>query len=177
METAAGGPAAWVRRHRRSLVFLALFTGWILAFALFLQFDRVTIGLVRPYTEGIARVAGGILDLFGEQTSVHGTLLQSPRYRVNIYHGCNGLLATSIYAAAVLAFPATWRQRGIGLGIGMLAIQAINMLRIVSLYYIGIYFPQLFAVAHGYVWQSIVILLSMVVWIFWAERFVQIDRA
>jgi exosortase H (IPTLxxWG-CTERM-specific) len=164
------------RRDRQGVRFALGFLAWVLAFALVLQFDAVTLGFVRPYTERIARAAGFALDLMGERTRVQGTLLHSPRFAVNIYHGCNGLLATSIYLAAVLAFPATWRERAIGAAIGIPAIQVLNLLRILTLYYIGIHWPGVFAAAHGYVWQSIVILLSMAVWIYWAERFVRLDR-
>ena len=48
------------------------------------------------------------------------------------------------------------------------------MVRILSLYYIGVFWPRFFRAAHGYVWQSIVILLSMVIWIYWAERFARL---
>ena len=168
----AAGPGL-LGRYRVPITFSGLFLGSVLTFALLLHFDRVTLNLVHPYTERIARTAGFILALFGEETRVEGTLLSSPRFSVNIYHGCNGLLATSIYLSAVLAFPSSYRAKVIGAAIGIPAIQAINMVRILSLFYIGIYWPDLFRAAHGYVWQSIVILLSMVVWIFWAERFVR----
>jgi exosortase H (IPTLxxWG-CTERM-specific) len=172
------GWSGWLRQNRQSIFFVGLFLGWTLGFAFLLQFETVTVSLVNPFTEGIARAAGLFLNLLGETTTVRGTQLSSPRFAVNIYHGCNGVLATSIYVAAVLAFPATWAQRGIGIGLGIPFIQIINMARIVSLYYIGIYWPKLFAAAHGYVWQSIVILFSMVLWIFWAERFARFaDRA
>ena len=166
----------WLLRNRQQALFVGLFLAWILAFAILLQFDRVTLDLVEPSTEQIARGAGILLGLLGEETTVQGTLLSSPRFAVNIYHGCNGVLVTSIYAAAVLAFPAAWRERAVGLALGIPFIQVINMARILSLYYIGIFWPRLFAAAHGYVWQSIVILVSMVAWIFWVERFVRFDR-
>jgi exosortase H (IPTLxxWG-CTERM-specific) len=175
-EPAAGLPGGWLRRNRQPITFVGVFLGSILAFALFLQFDAVTVHLVQPYTEGIARVAGGFLTLLGEQTHVDGTLLSSPRFAVNIYHGCNAVLATSIYLSAVLAFPSSLREKAIGFALGVPAIQIINMIRILSLYFIGIHWPDIFGVAHGYVWQSIVILLSMVVWIFWAERFVRFHQ-
>ena len=175
---AATGPPgkARLRRYRVELTFVSVFLIFVLGFALVLHFDRVTLNLVHPYTEGIARAAGLLLALLGEETSVSGTLLSSPRFSVNIYHGCNALLATSIYLSAVLAFPASWKAKLIGTAIGIPAIQVINMARILSLFYIGIYWPDLFRAAHGYVWQSIVILFSMVVWIFWAERFVRLPR-
>lgn len=169
-------PGDWVRRNREAISFVAIFLLAVLGFAFFLQFDWVTIHLVGPYTEGIASGAGFVLDRLGEETQISGTRLMSPRFQVNIYHGCNGLLATSIYVAAVLAFPSTLRQKGIGVGIGIPAIQIINLVRIVALYYTGIFWPDFFAVAHGYVWQSVVILFSMLVWIYWAERFVRVGR-
>ncbi len=164
----------WFRLYRTQIFFIGGFLTSLLAFAFVLNFDVVTLHLVNPYTEWIARASAVILDLFGEQTSVRGTLLSSPRFAVNIYHGCNAVLATSIYLSAVLGFPSTWREKALGFALGIPAIQIINLVRIVSLYYIGIYWPNFFELAHGYVWQSIVILLSMVVWIFWAERFVQV---
>lgn len=167
-----GTGAFRLRQDHPAVVFVGLFLAWVLLFALLLQTEWVVLRFVNPFTEGVARVAGLLLDGLGERTRVEGTHLSSPRFAVNIYHGCNGVLATSIFAAAVLAFPATWRERGLGLLLGIPVIQVVNMARIISLYYIGIHWPRLFAAAHGYVWQSIVILLSMVLWIVWAERIV-----
>jgi exosortase H (IPTLxxWG-CTERM-specific) len=167
------GPG-WFRLYRQQIFFIGGFLLSILAFAVVLNFEAVTLHITNPYTGWIARASGAILSLFGEQTTVRGTLLSSPRFSVNIYHGCNGVLATSIYLSAVLGFPSTLKEKALGFAVGIPAIQIINMVRILSLYYIGIYWPKFFELAHGYVWQSVVILLSMVVWIFWAERFVQV---
>ncbi len=170
------GGTGWLRHHRTEVVFVGSFLVFILAFAWVLHFDAITLHVVNPYTGWIARFAGVLLDALGEDTEVRGTLLISPRFGVNIYHGCNGVLATSIYLSAVLAFPSGWKQKAIGFALGIPAIQAINMARIVSLYYIGIWWPHFFQVAHGYVWQSLVILFAMVLWIFWAERFARRSR-
>lgn len=164
----------WFQSYRTQIFFIGGFLLSIMAFAWVLNFEVVTLQIINPYTEWIARASGVILNVFGEQTSVRGTLLTSPRFSVNIYHGCNAVLATSIYLSAVLGFPSTWREKALGFAVGIPAIQIINMARILSLYYIGIYWPKFFELAHGYVWQSVVILFSMVVWIYWAERFVQV---
>jgi exosortase H (IPTLxxWG-CTERM-specific) len=173
----AGGLRGWLRSNRTQVTFVGVFLACILGFAGLLNIDAVRAHGTNPLTGVIARFSGAVLNLFGEEASVRGTLLTSPRFSVNIYHGCNGVLATSIYLSAVLAFPSRWREKAIGFALGIPAIQLINLLRILSLYYIGIHWPRFFQLAHGYVWQSIVILLSMVVWIFWAERFVRVpDR-
>jgi exosortase/archaeosortase family protein len=77
-----------------------------------------------------------------------------------------------IFASAVLAFPAPWRARGIGLLLGSAAIQAINLVRVVALYLTGAYAPSWFDDAHTVIWQTVVILCGVLLWVFWATRFV-----
>jgi exosortase/archaeosortase family protein len=76
-----------------------------------------------------------------------------------------------IFLAAVLAFPASWRSRLLGLGLGILAIQVVNLIRVVALFLTGTYFPSLFDASHTVVWQTLVILSGVLLWIFWANRF------
>ena len=101
---------------------------------------------------------------------MNGTVIQSPRFAVNIRNGCNGVEAMLIFLAAVLAFPAPWKARLLGLAIGAVAIQAVNLVRVVALYLTGAYFPSLFDASHTVVWQTIVILFSVLLWILWANR-------
>jgi exosortase/archaeosortase family protein len=70
----------------------------------------------------------------------------------------------------VLAFPASWAARGIGVGLGLVAIQAINLVRVVSLFWIGRHYPAVFQASHGLVWQSIVVLCGVVLFFVWAGR-------
>jgi exosortase H (IPTLxxWG-CTERM-specific) len=127
--------------------------------------------VVEPFTGVVAKVGGTAVRMFGEQTRMVGTTIASPRFSVNIRNGCNGLETIFIFAAADLAFPAPWKVRLWGLAFGFLAIQAINIVRIVSLFYIGIHWPKLFEQSHQVVWQAIVILFGVVLWIIWADRF------
>ena len=76
-----------------------------------------------------------------------------------------------IFLAAVLAFPASWKSRLTGLGLGILAIQVVNLVRVVALFLTGVYFPKIFDTSHTVIWQTIVILFGVMLWIFWANRF------
>ena len=109
--------------------------------------------------------------LLGQDVTMRGTILQSPRFAVNIRNGCNGIEAMLIFLAAVLAFPAPWRSRLLGLALGILAIQVVNLIRVVALFLTGVYFPRLFDASHTVVWQTIVILAGVLLWIYWANRF------
>ena len=45
---------------------------------------------------------------------------------------------------------------------------AINLVRIVSLFYIRIHFPAAFEIMHVEVWQALFIFLALLCWIVWA---------
>jgi len=131
----------------------------------------VNDAVVVPYTAWIARVTAGVLRLLGERATVSGCTVASPRFAVTIYNGCNGLVTSLIFISGVLAFPASWRARALGAVGGLAAIQALNMIRIVSLYYIGVFLPRFFTQSHIFVWQSIVIVAGVALWVAWASRY------
>ena len=129
--------------------------------------DRV----VNPYTTFVAHEAKVALNLFGEGATVREQVLSSPRFSVVIYNGCNGLEAILIFASGVLAFPAPVTKKVLGLLLGFLAIQVANIVRVVSLFYVGIFKPAWFSTAHVFVWQSIIIVLGVVLWLVWVNRY------
>jgi len=128
--------------------------------------DRV----VNPYTTFVAHEAKVALNLFGEGATVREQVLSSPRFSVVIYNGCNGLEAILVFVAGVLAFPASWRARLLGVVLGVVAVQLLNIVRVVSLYYVGVWRPAWFTTAHVLVWQTVVILFAVVLWLFWVQR-------
>ena len=75
--------------------------------------------------------------------------------------GCNGLEAVMIYAVAVLTFPASWRNRIIGIIAGFVVIQVLNLIRIVALAYAGVYHKELFDLIHVYVAQGVMIAVAL----------------
>jgi exosortase H (IPTLxxWG-CTERM-specific) len=159
------------KSSKTGVLFLVKFLALLTLFFLAVAPKPVNEKVVEPFTSVVAKVGGVAVRIFGEPTRMVGTTIASPRFSVNIRNGCNGLETIFIFAAAVLAFPASWRVRLWGLALGFLAIQAINVVRIVSLFYIGIHWPKLFEQSHQVVWQAIVILFGVLLWIVWADRF------
>lgn len=127
--------------------------------------------VINPYTTFVAHQARVALNLLGEGAEVHGQVLSSRRFSVAIFNGCNGLEAILIFVCGVLAFPASWKSRFLGVGVGLLAIQLINVVRVVSLFYVGVFKPEWFSASHVFVWQSIIIVFSVVLWLVWARRY------
>ena len=158
------------RKNRRELTFLILFVVILGASFTLISLNWVNDHVIEPFTGGIARVSGATLDLLGQDVHMNGTIIRGRRFAVNIRNGCNGVEAMLIFLAAVLAFPAPWRSRLLGLAIGIVAIQAVNLIRVVALFLTGAYFPAWFDASHTVVWQTVVILFSVLLWILWANR-------
>lgn len=156
---------------RREVVFLVTFLVLLGLSFTALSLQPVNDAVVEPFTAGVARVSGLALNLIGQNITMRGTIIENPRFAVNIRNGCNGVETMLIFISAVLAFPAAWKARGIGLVLGVLAIQVVNLLRVVALFLTGAYFPRLFDASHTVIWQTVVILFGVLLWIYWASRF------
>ena len=48
-------------------------------------------------------------------------------------------------------------------------LATVNILRIVSLYLVGVYYVQAFDFVHGELWQLLFILLPLVLWLGWLK--------
>jgi len=95
-------------------------------------------------------------------------------FAVSIEAGCNGVEATLVLIAAILAFPSTWKQKLWGLALGFVAVQGLNVVRIISLFYLGQWNMTAFEWAHLYIWQALIMLDVLIVWLIWVRR---INRA
>lgn len=166
-ETASQG---W-RAYRQEIRFLALFVVILGGGFTLLSLNAVNDHAVEPFTAGVARVSGFFLRLMDSSVEMEGTVVRNPAFAVNIRNGCNGVETMIIFLAAVIAFPASWAARTIGLVLGILAIQVVNLVRVVALFLTGVHFPDFFDSSHTVVWQTVVILCGVLLWIFWANRF------
>lgn len=165
---AATGRPTGIRRDE--IRFLVLFVALLAGSFTILSLTWVNDHVVEPFTGAVAWASAGALDLLGQEVKLEGTGIRNARFAVNIRNGCNGVETMVIFLSAVLAFPATWSLRAKGLLLGVLAIQAINLVRVVALFLTGAYYPAFFDSSHTVVWQSIVIACGVGLWILWASR-------
>jgi exosortase H (IPTLxxWG-CTERM-specific) len=156
--------------QRNQALFLVKFFGVLLAAYLLIAWNPVNDRVIVPFTELIARGSAFLLNGMGEDVTVRGTLIASSRFAVNINNGCNGVEAMLILLACIMAFPASLRARVTGLLLGALAVQALNAVRILTLYLLGAYQPRLFDLFHTAVWQIVIILAAIVFFLIWSAR-------
>jgi exosortase H (IPTLxxWG-CTERM-specific) len=67
----------------------------------------------------------------------------------------------------MLAFPAPWKHRVIGILAGLSAVQVLNIVRVISLFYLGQWNMTVFEWAHLYLWQALIMLDVLIVWLVW----------
>ncbi len=151
-------------------------------FVLFIVLLAVLFGLeltpwaqtfvVVPWTNALAGIATWIVTLFDADVVASGKVIRSASngFAVSIEAGCNGVEATLVLLAAILAYPAPWRYKVLGFIIGVVAVQALNVVRVISLFYLGQWSFQVFEWAHLYVWQVLIMLDVMIVWLVWVRR-------
>jgi len=125
--------------------------------------------VVLPWTEFLARTSASVLSLIDPNVSVFGRILRSTTngFAISIEAGCNGIEAAIVLVAAMLAFPAPWKFRVLGIAAGILAVQALNVVRVLSLFYLGQWNTKAFEWAHLYLWQALIMLDVLIVWMIW----------
>ena len=124
--------------------------------------------ILPAYMKANASASTAILNLFGEGATRRGTSVSSPRYSVDIRHGCDAIEPSMLFLAAVLAFPAPFKTKLPGVLVGTIVLAIVNLIRIVTLFYTGIYKQSWFEIMHVDVWQTLFVLLSLTFWVIWA---------
>lgn len=124
---------------------------------------------VTSWTGFLARVSALLMQLIDPRIVADGFQIRNVEtgYAVAIRAGCNGVEASMVLAAAILAFPGAWSLKLLGIVGGVAAIQVANLIRIVTLFYIGEWSDSALMVAHLYVWPSLIILDALVIFLLW----------
>jgi len=125
--------------------------------------------VIIPFTTSLAHVSVWLMRLFDISVVAQGDEIVNALAGggIKIVAGCNGVEAVLILVSAVLAFPAPWKYKIAGVLLGFLAIQSLNLVRIISLYYLQRWNTVWFEWFHLYLWQALIILDALVFWLIW----------
>nr|WP_233573416.1 exosortase H [Acidovorax sp. 94] len=134
--------------------------------------DEVQRVAIEPWTSLLATASAALMTPLDSDVAHHGRILMSKAtgFAVSIEAGCNGVEAAIILIAGMIAFPSSWKHKLAGIAIGIAAVQVVNLLRIISLYYLGKWNMTVFEFAHLYLWQALImldVLDVLVVWMLW----------
>ncbi len=170
MQTAAIQPIS--RTNRPLFRFVVLLAG------LFALFNVAFYGWIAEseffgkYLALNAQASVPFIRIFDSGALAEGNHIRSPRFSLEIKHGCDALQPTAFFVFAMLSSPVpiSLRRRILPILIGTAALLVLNIFRIVTLFYSGLKFPTLFETLHLDIWQAVFIFLPLVFWIGWALR-------
>jgi exosortase H (IPTLxxWG-CTERM-specific) len=155
-------------RHRRFLLCFVL--------AAVLQFAVLLTPWFHPAIDGFSSslvwASSVLINSLGGNASYQGTILRSPTngFAIEMRDGCNGVNVMILLWSAVLAFPVSLLWKSVGMLAGAVAIQGLNFLRFISLFYLGQYSLSCFEFAHLYLWETLILLDAIIVFGIWVRR-------
>jgi len=131
--------------------------------------------VILPFTSFIADISSWIIQLFDPNVEAFRNVIRNSitGFGVRIERGCNGVEALIILFAAIFAFPAPLKNKVVGFVVGFFAIQGLNLIRIISLFYLGQWNQVAFEWFHLYLWQALIIMDALVVWLIWLRTLPQ----
>jgi len=95
--------------------------------------------------------------------------ITSARVRLHVLRGCDGVEAWLLIVTALLVYPMPWRRRLRSLLYGTVLIFSLNLLRIISLFHVALRRPEWMDIAHGLIWQSVMVLAAFIFVLIWME--------
>jgi exosortase/archaeosortase family protein len=130
-------------------------------------------GLLYSYLKANARMTAAVLNFIGTTCQVSDVTIRSAQFGMSIRRGCDAIEPAWFFCAAVVSLQEPWAKKIPGMVVGAAIVLAANLVRLVSLFLLGIHEPKVFAVAHLELWPAAFILLAVflfVGWIRWARR-------
>ena len=125
-------------------------------------------------TFGVASTSNDILHLMGIKTLIVDDSIYLPNNVVlKIVLECTGIYEIVILISIMLAYPTSIKNKIYGIVSGIGIIYVLNMIRLVSISWILIYYTDKFDFVDRYLWQvSLVIFISMTytMWLRLIER-------
>lgn len=116
-----------------------------------------------------ASVCGAILDFLHQHTHTFQTEIVSPHFAVKIQSGCDAFEPAWHFCAGVIASPVHFVRKIPAILIGVPSLVILNFVRIISLWFVGIYWPNLLDTAHLEIWPAAFVASGIAFWVCWAH--------
>ena len=97
-------------------------------------------------------------------------ILESKHTAVVVRGGCNGLEALFLLLAGILAFPSSWRRRGMALLLYLPLLFVLNVLRVLMLLFVMAQYPAHIDLFHYQIGQGIMVVFVMTFWVHYVRQ-------
>ena len=145
--------------------FLLLFCGVLGGLFAIEMLKPMQEAVIQPFTGLLAALSAAIILPFDYEVIAQGRILRDATtgFAVSIEAACNGVEAAIALIAGVAAFPASAKHKIIAILAGFFFVQALNIVRIISLFYLVQWNYTAFEWFHLYLWPVVIMLDVLVV--------------
>ncbi len=143
--------------------------GYLFAVSLLFSVGQLHLRM-GPVQQLMASAVAAGANRFGASAMLDGTIIRMDHVALEVNHECTGIFVLLVYAMFILAYPAPWRHRAYGVGVGAVVLTTINVARLIVLTVIASRRPGLFTYFHEYFFQGLFIALLAVLAALWTEQ-------
>src|SRR5882762_3241743 len=134
------------------------------------EVNRISV----PLSVVTARAAEALLTSLQMRPVREQCILSDPTgFSYQIDFACTGIIPAGLLLVAILTSVAPVRAKLAGLAIGVPSTLALNLIRLVDLFYIGVHHPRAFPRAHSPMWEAVIsvfLLAFYCLWMCWVYR-------
>jgi len=144
------------------LLWFLLYDKWLLKDGLI---DGFLINHLVEITDFMLTVLGYETFQYADAVGVdgtHGVLIGAP---------CNGLDLFALFAGFIIIFPGKFIHKLIFIPLGIGVVHILNILRLVALALIVVYFPDSLQFNHKYTFTIVVYTCIFIMWMIWVKKF------
>ncbi|MDY6905449.1 MAG: exosortase H [Thermodesulfobacteriota bacterium] len=147
----------------------------LLAGVLFFLLNWLPSGNIDPLNVYTARMTAMLVKLMGIDVVVREAFVSAGSFSIKVIPECTAIFVVILYFAFVMAYPASIRQKAMGLLFGIPVLVVVNMVRLVGIFLIGMHYRALFEYAHVYIGQIFMILLVLSISLIWLRWVVHVS--
>ncbi|GMQ74956.1 MAG: hypothetical protein BMS9Abin01_0199 [Gammaproteobacteria bacterium] len=129
---------------------------------------------LEPVNLGLARATELLLQYLDMPVARQGAILIHPDgFSYRITYVCSGFRPIALVAVTLLMVPATWLSRLTGVSVAVVGIEALNLGRLVHLYWTGVVDPDAFFMAHRVTWNIVTVVAVigyLALWLYLSQR-------
>lgn len=144
------------------MLWFLLYDNWLLKDGLV---DHFLIQHLVSATDTVLKAIGYTTYTYADAVGIDGT------HGVLIGVPCNGMDLFALFAGFVIIFPGKIKYKLVYIPAGLLLIHLLNILRLVGLAMVVLYYPDSLDFNHKYTFTIIIYAVVFLLWILWVKKF------
>lgn len=153
--------------------------GFLYSFCYFIHefIIKKQTNLDQQFVRVIIKICTYLLDSIGYKTFASKEVNDFQVFGVDGSNGvwiggpCNGITLMFLFAIFIIAYPGNFKNKLWYIPMGIIIVNMVNIVRIVSLSLIALYYPQYLDFNHTYTFTFIVYSIVFGLWMLWVNKF------